>query len=48
MEGGPFGTGVPKSTTKLKVGEFGDYMTEIEAWAQMEWTGFDFKYEEAT
>lgn len=36
MEAGPFGTGVRKSTTRLKVSEFGDYMTAIEAWAAHE------------
>lgn len=33
MEAGPFGHGVKKRTSKLKVGEFADYMTEVEAWA---------------
>ena len=45
MEAGPFGTGVPKSTSDLKVGEFGDYMTAIEAWACDQFPGWTFDYE---
>jgi len=45
MESGPYGTGVPKSTSKLKVGEFCDYMTQIEAWAIDQFSGFDFDYD---
>ena len=33
MEAGPFGHGVRKRTSTLSVGDFGDYMTQIEAWA---------------
>lgn len=33
MEAGPFGHGVRKRTSKLKIHEFAEYMTEIEAWA---------------
>jgi len=47
MESGPYGMGVPKSTTRLTVGEFGDYMAEVEAWAYSEFEGFKFEYEEA-
>lgn len=47
MEAGPFGHGVAKSTRKLKVAEFGDYMTEVEAWAVDQFPGFDFGYEAA-
>ncbi|CAB4188118.1 Recombinase NinB [uncultured Caudovirales phage] len=47
MESGPFGTGVPKSTAKLKVAEFGDYMSQIEAWAQDQFPGWSFDYEAA-
>lgn len=45
MESGPFGHGAPKSTRKLKVAEFSDYMTEIEAWAADQFEGFDFDYD---
>lgn len=47
MESGPFGTGVPKSTAKLKVGEFCDYMSQVEAWAQDQFPGWSFDYERA-
>jgi len=47
MESGPWGNGVPRSTRKLKIGEFADYMTEIESWAYDEFPGFDFEYREA-
>lgn len=47
VDAGPFGNGVPKSTRGLRVGPFGDYMTEIEVWAQDEFTGFDFEWSEA-
>ena len=47
MVPGPFGEGVRKSTSKLKVGEFSDYMTEIEAWAHDEFAGFDFTWQAA-
>lgn len=33
MEAGPFGHGVRRRTSKLKVSEFADYMTQVEAWA---------------
>lgn len=46
MESGPWGHGVPKSTSKLKVGEFCDYMTQVEAWAIEQFAGFDFDYEQ--
>lgn len=46
MESGPFGVGVPKSTSKLKVMEFCDYMTQVEAWAIDQFAGFDFDYEQ--
>jgi len=36
MKAGPFGHGVRKRTSRLKVGEFADYMTEVEAWAATE------------
>lgn len=36
MEAGPFGHGVRRRTSKLKVQEFADYMTAIEAWAAEE------------
>lgn len=45
MEAGPFGHGVAKSTRKLKVAEFCDYMTAIEAWAADQFEGFDFGYD---
>ena len=47
VEPGPFGEGVPKSTAKLGIGAFGDYMTEIEAWAMDRFHGFTFEYQEA-
>lgn len=47
VEPGPFGEGVPKSTAKLGIGAFGDYMTEIEAWAVDTFSGFSFEYQEA-
>ena len=47
MESGPFGHGVRKSTARLKVGEFADYMTEIEIWAQEQFPGFSFEWEAA-
>ena len=47
FEPGPFGTGVRKSTKRLKVGEFCDYMTQIEIWAGEQFDGFTFEYEEA-
>lgn len=43
FEAGPFGQGVRKRTSKLKVGEFADYMQEIEAWAYTELPGFEFE-----
>ena len=46
VEPGPFGSGVPKSSKRLKVAEFQDYVTEIEAWAHDEFTGFNFEYQE--
>jgi hypothetical protein len=33
MEAGPFGHGVRKRSSQLKVSEFADYMSQIEAWA---------------
>ena len=47
MEPGPFGEGVRKSTAKLKVGEFMDYMTQIEIWAAEQFEGFSFEWEQA-
>ena len=47
MEPGPYGTGVRKSTARLTVGEFSDYMTQIEAWAAEQFEGFDFEWREA-
>lgn len=47
MVPGPFGTGVRKSTADLKVGEFSDYMTQIEAWAIDQFPGFDFEWRDA-
>jgi len=47
MESGPYGTGVPKSTSKLKVGEFCEYMVEIEIWAGEQFAGFEFEWEQA-
>jgi hypothetical protein len=46
MERGPYGGGVAKSSAKLTVGEFMDYMMEIEVWAYDEFDGFDFNYDE--
>ena len=45
VDPGPFGGGVAKSSRKLKVGEFADYMTEVEVWADDEFTGFSFEYQ---
>lgn len=47
VDPGPFGGGVPRTTTKLKVGEFADYMTQVEAWAVDQFPGFNFEYQEA-
>ena len=47
MEPGPFGTGVRKSTARLKVGEFSDYMQEVEAFAVDQFPGFSFVWEDA-
>lgn len=47
FEAGPYGTGVRKSTAGLSVGSFGDYMTEIEAWASHEFAGWSFEFKEA-
>jgi hypothetical protein len=47
MDPGPFGEGVTKSTAKLTVGGFSDYMTQVEVWAIEEFDGFRFEYEEA-
>ena len=44
---GPYGTGIPISTRKLKVGEFMDYMGEVEAWAYTDINRFDFEWREA-
>ena len=45
MVPGPFGEGVRKSTTTLKVMEFSDYMNAIEEWARDRFAGFCFDYE---
>jgi len=47
MESGPFGHGVRKSTARLKVGEFAEYMTEVEIWAQGQFPGWTFGWEDA-
>ena len=47
MVPGPFGEGVRKSTAKLKVMEFSDYMNAIEEWARDQFDGFNFEYEDA-
>lgn len=47
VEPGPYDTGVPKSTTKLRVGEFADYMTQVEVWADEQFPGFSFEWEVA-
>lgn len=47
MEAGPFGHGVRRSTRRLKVLEFADYMTECEAWAYDQFPGFRFEREAA-
>lgn len=47
VEPGPWGHGVPKSTANLKVGEFCDYLAQIEAWAVDEFAGWSFEYEAA-
>ena len=46
VEPGPYDTGVPQSTTKLKIAEFADYMTEVEVWADEQFPGFDFLWGE--
>lgn len=46
MEAGPWGHGVPKSTAKLRVGQFSEYMTQIEVWAGDQFPGFTFEYEQ--
>ncbi len=46
MEAGPWGHGVPKSTAKLRVGPFSEYMTQIEIWAGDQFPGFSFDYEQ--
>jgi hypothetical protein len=45
MEAGPFGEGVVRSTAKLKVGEFADFMTEVEAWGISQFPGWTFDYD---
>lgn len=47
MDPGPFGEGVRKSTARLKVGEFAQYMTEVEVWASEQFDGFEFGWEAA-
>ena len=47
MVPGPFGEGVRKSTAKLAVMEFSDYMNAIEEWARDMFAGFNFDYAEA-
>lgn len=46
MEAGPWGHGVPKSTAKLGVGKFSEYMTEIEIWAGDQFPGWTFDYDQ--
>ena len=47
MVPGPFGEGVRRSTARLNIGEFGDYMTEVETWASEQFEGFDFTWNDA-
>lgn len=47
MEAGPFGHGVRKRTSTLKVMEFSDYMTQCEVWAIETFPGFQFERETA-
>ena len=47
MVPGPFGEGVRKSTTSLKVAEFSAYMDAIEEWARDHFAGFEFDYQDA-
>lgn len=46
VEPGPFGAPVPKHASKLGVGAFCDWMTEVEAWVHEEFPGFEFNYED--
>lgn len=46
MVPGPFGEGVRKSTAKLAILEFSDYMNAIEEWARDQFDGFSFDYQE--
>lgn len=48
MVPGPFGVGVRKSTARLKVMEFSDYMNAIEEWARDQFAGFEFDYQDAS
>ena len=45
MVPGPFGEGVRKSTAKLTIMEFSDYLNAIEEWARDTFAGFDFDYQ---
>jgi len=47
VELGPLGTPIAKSTAKLGVAGFGEYMQQVEAWAYTELTGFQFEREAA-
>lgn len=46
VEAGPYGEGVAKSSKKLGVEKFNDYMTEVEAWAYETLPGFIFEFKE--
>jgi hypothetical protein len=46
VEPGPYGTGVRRSTAGLKVGEFSDYLHEVEAFARTQFAGFHFEWED--
>lgn len=46
IEPGPFGEPIPKSTTKLEIMKFSDYMNAIEEWARDQFDGFTFEYDE--
>jgi len=42
-EPGPYGTGIRKRTSKLRVAEFAEYVQQVEAWAYTELPGFEFE-----
>lgn len=47
LEAGPFGEGVRKRTSKMRVAQFGKLMEEVEAWAYDQFPGFTFEREAA-